>query len=128
MSELKNTMVCVTKQITCERLIKTGARLQEKNGGDLHIVHVAPEGYSFLGNSKEGEALDYLFEISKAVNGFMTVLRSTNVEMSIVDFCNKNNIGRIVLGESMESRPENNMIVRLSKKLCDHVEIKIIPT
>ena len=128
MSDIRHTMVCVTKQITCERLIKTGAKLQEKTGGELHIVHVAPEGYKFLGNSKEGEALDYLFEISKAVNGFMTVLRSTNVEMTIVEYCNKNNIGRIVLGESLETHPENNMIARLSKKLCDQVEIKIVPT
>jgi len=128
MSDIRHTMVCVTKQITCERLIKTGAKLQEKNGGELHIVHVAPEGYNFLGNSKEGEALDYLFEISKAVNGSMTVLRSTNVEMTIVEYCNKNNIGRIVLGESLETHPENNMIARLSKKLCDQVDIKIVPT
>lgn len=128
MSDLRHTMVCVTKQITCERLIKAGAKLQEKNGGDLHIVHVAPEGYNFLGNSKEGEALDYLFEISKAVDGNMTVLRSSNVEMTIIEYCNKNNIGRIVLGESLETQPENNMIARLSKKLCDQVDIKIVST
>ncbi|KAB3531632.1 universal stress protein UspA [Alkaliphilus pronyensis] len=128
MKNKKNVMVCVTQQVTCERLIKIGADYRGKDLGNLYVVHVAPEGVNFLGNSKEGEALDYLFEISKEVDADMTVLRSSNVVKSIVDFCQKNNIGRIILGESLETSSENSVITKLSKKLCKNVDITVIPT
>ncbi|GAB6087110.1 adenine nucleotide alpha hydrolase family protein [Alkaliphilus crotonatoxidans] len=124
----KHTMVCVTQQKTCERLIKKGQEIKRKLGGDLLVVHVAPEGYNILGNTHEDEALEYLFDISKSVEAEMTVLRSTNVEKTITDFCYKNNVARIIMGESLEASPESNMIVRLEKKLGDDVKILVIPT
>ncbi len=128
MDSKKHTMVCVTQQKTCERLIKKGLEIKTQLGGDLLVVHVAPEGFNILGNTHEGEALDYLFDISKSVDAEMTVLRSTNVEKTITDFCYKNSIARIVMGESLEITPENNMIVRLEKKLGEDVKILVIPT
>ncbi|SDK08240.1 adenine nucleotide alpha hydrolase family protein [Natronincola ferrireducens] len=128
MIEKENTMICVTQQKTCERLIKVGTKIQEKQGGGLYVVHVAPVGWNILGNSKEGEALDYLFDISKRVGADMTVLRSTEVVKTILDFCQKHNIKTIVLGESKEKTSDNNIIMKLSKKVCEDVDIKIIPT
>lgn len=124
----KHTMVCVTQQKTCERLINKGVELKEAYGGDLLVLHVVPEGGNFLGNSHEGEALEYLFDISKTVDAEMTVLRSYNVEKTITEFCNKNRIARIVMGQSMETSPEKSMINRLEKKLRNDVEIVVIPT
>ncbi|WP_026478745.1 universal stress protein [Alkaliphilus transvaalensis] len=123
-----NTMVCVTQQKTCERLIKIGVELREKFGGELIVVHVAPEGFNILGNSHEGEALEYLFDISKSVDAEMTVLRSSNVEKTIVNYCKKADIERIVMGESQEVLPENSMTLRLSKKLKENITITVIPT
>lgn len=121
-------MICVTQQKTCERLIKAGVRLQEKQDGNIFVVHIAPEGWNILGNSKEGEALDYLFDISKEVGADMTVLRSSEVIKTIIEFCQKHDIKSIVLGESKEKSTENNLIMKLSKKILDDVELKIIPT
>ena len=121
-------MVCVTKQRTCERLIQSGVKIKDQKGGNLFVVHVAPTGWNFLGNSKEGEALDYLFEISKAVGADMTVLRSTEVVKTIVDFCEKNDINIIVLGESPDSSDDNNIIYKLTKKLKNNVEISVVST
>ena len=123
-----NIMICVTQQKTCERLIKAGVRLQEKHEGDIFVVHVAPEGWKILGNSKEGEALDYLFDISKKVGANMTVLRSKEVIKTILEFCQKHSIGSIILGESREKSTENNLITKLSKKIPSGVELQIIPT
>ncbi|SCY27389.1 adenine nucleotide alpha hydrolase family protein [Alkaliphilus peptidifermentans] len=128
MKNKKHVMVCVTQQKTCERLINIGVDYREKDLGDLYVVHVAPEGVNFLGNSREGEALDYLFEISKEVNADMTVLRSSNVVKTIIEFCQKNNIGRIILGESLETSPENSVIAKLSKAISKTVDITVIPT
>lgn len=124
----KNIMICVTQQKTCERLIKAGVSLQEEQGGNIYVVHVAPEGWNILGNSKEGEALEYLFDISKKVGADMTVLRSSKVVSTILDFCKKNDIKSIVLGESREASNENNLIAKLSKKISKDVDLKIIPT
>lgn len=121
-------MVCVTQQKTCERLIKVGVELREKHGGELYVVHVAPEGYNILGNSHEGEALEYLFEISKEFDAEMTVLRSSNVEKTIYDYCDKKNIGRVVMGESQEVVEENSMTLRIRKKFEEKVNMTIIPT
>lgn len=128
MNNENNIMVCVTKQKTCEKLIQSGVTIKEQMGGDLFVVHVAPTGWNFLGNSQEGEALDYLFEISKSVGADMTVLRSSEVVKTIVDFCEKNNITIIVLGESPEVSEENNIISKLTKKLRPNIQIKIVST
>jgi len=121
-------MVCVTKQKTCEKLIKSGVKIKEQRGGALFVVHVAPTGWNFLGNSKEGEALDYLFEISKSVGADMTVLRSSEVVKTIVDFCDKNSINIIVMGESPEVIEDNSIIFKLTKKLKKNVEVKVVST
>jgi len=121
-------MVCVTKQKTCEKLIQSGVKIKKQRNGHLFVVHVAPTGWNFLGNSQEGEALDYLFEISKAVGADMTVLRSSEVVKTIVDFCEKNNITIVVLGESPEASEDNNIIFKLTKKLDKNVELKVVST
>ncbi|HZK57189.1 MAG TPA: universal stress protein [Clostridia bacterium] len=121
-----NIMVCVTKQKTCERLIQSGVKIKEKRGGNLFVVHVAPTGWNFLGNSSEGEALDYLFEISKSVGADMTVLRSSEVVETITDFCKNNDISIVVLGESPGVSGHDNIISKLRKKLQPKVEISVV--
>lgn len=74
-----NIMICVTRQKTCERLIKVGKEIAGKGDAQLYAVHVVKRGVNFLGNPDEGEALDYLFQISKEAGAEMTVLRSEDV-------------------------------------------------
>ncbi|MCC5909961.1 MAG: universal stress protein UspA [Clostridiaceae bacterium] len=128
MNHREHTMVCVTQQKTCEKLIKEGVEVQRKQGGDIYVVHVAPIGWNILGNSQEGEALDYLFDISKNVGAYMTVLRSSEVVKTIIDFCQEHNIKTIVLGESREASKDNNVIIKLGKKVCKGVNIKTVAT
>ncbi|MCK9268327.1 MAG: universal stress protein [Alkaliphilus sp.] len=127
MNVQNNIMVCVTKQKTCEKLIQSGVKIQEQRGGNLFVVHVAPTGWNILGNSSEGEALDYLFEISKSVGADMTVLRSSEVVKTIIDFCRDNNISIIVLGESPGISGHDNIIVKLKKRLQPEIEINVVP-
>lgn len=128
MNTQNNIMVCVTKQKTCEKLIQSGVKIKEQRGGNLFVVHVAPTGWNFLGNSSEGEALDYLFEISKSVGADMTVLRSSKVVETIIDFCKNNDISIIVLGESPEVSGHDNIISKLEKRLQSRVEINVVPS
>lgn len=112
-----NILVCVTQQKTCERLIKHGATLNSKVEADLYVIHVAKDGFNFLGNAKEAEALEYLFGISKQAGADLTVLRSENIADAIVEFANNKNIGHIILGANPVDSKEDSIISELKRKL-----------
>ncbi|AGC69314.1 universal stress protein domain-containing protein [Thermoclostridium stercorarium subsp. stercorarium DSM 8532] len=125
MSLYQNVLVCVTKQKTCERLIKAASKLKAKNG-NLRVLHVAKNSWNILDNSRESEALEYLFKVSKEYNADMTVLRSDNISKTIADFAKNNGIDLIVLGQS-NNEQENKFYKQLCNLLKDEINIEVIP-
>ena len=119
-------MVCVTQQKTCDRLIYEGAKLLKEEQGELFVIHVAQNGLNFLGNSKEGEALEYLFEKAKKYGANLTVIRSIDILKTLVDLVDKNNITHIILGESGENK-KSDIVNNLKGKIQDKAEIIEIP-
>ncbi len=122
----KNILVCVTQQKTCERLIRKAANLRDELKGELFVIHVAKNAWNFLDNIKEGEALDYLFRISKSVGADLSVLKSDNIVETIVTFVRERKISYIVMGESPNDHKENNFFYELECMLTN-IEIKIVP-
>jgi K+-sensing histidine kinase KdpD len=122
----KNILVCVTQQKTCERLIRKAATLKDELKGELFVIHVAKNAWNFLDNIKEGEALDYLFRISKSVGADLSVLKSDSIVETIVTFARERKISYIVMGESPNDHKENNFFNEL-KCLLSNIEIKIVP-
>jgi len=122
----KNILVCVTQQKTCERLIRYAESLRKEFSGELFVIHVAKNEWNFLDNKKEGEALEYLFGISKSVGANLFVLKSDEIVKTIVDFSKENEISYIVMGQSSNNHKENNFYSKL-KRLLDNVEIKVLP-
>ena len=125
MSKRSKILVCVTQQKTCEKLIMEAARMCNESNGDLHIIHVAKKGWKILDNKKEGEALEYLFGISKSVGANLIVLKSDDIPGAIIKYANKNNIDCLVLGKSPVDRGEDDFKTRLGRVLHD-VEILVI--
>jgi Osmosensitive K+ channel histidine kinase len=123
----KRILVCVTQQKTCERLIKEGSRLRDELGGELYIIHVAMNGLNFLGNSKEGDALEYLFGISKSVGAELTVLRSDNIIKTITGFARDNKISDMILGEPPDNSRNSEIINELRRKL-PNTDIYVMPS
>jgi K+-sensing histidine kinase KdpD len=119
----RKVLVCVTQQKTCERLIKKGADFCSDLKGELYIIHAALNGLNFLGNSREGEALEYLFGISKSVGAELTVLRSGNIIKTIVDFTKENKITNLILGEA----PDDSGIINELKHKLSSVDIYVMP-
>jgi K+-sensing histidine kinase KdpD len=119
-------MVCVTQQITCERLILKASDLKNQLNGELFVIHVAKNEWNFLDNVKEGEALEYLFKISKSVGANLSVLKSDNIVESLVNFAKENKITHIVMGESPKHHEKNAFYTEISNSLPD-VEILVIP-
>lgn len=126
MIKSKNILVCVTQQKTCGRLIKKAAVLRDELSGELFVIHVAKNEWNFLDNIKEGEALEYLFGISKSVGAELTVLRSDSIVETIRDFIYENKIDIVILGESPNDHKENNFAEEL-KALAKNVEFIVVP-
>jgi len=121
----RNVLVCVTQQKTCERLIMTSSSISRELKCKLFVIHVAKDEWNFLDNIKEGEAIEYLFGISKSVGADLTILRSNDIIKTISDFIISNKIGYVVLGQSLENHQENNFADKL-KTLLPNIEFKII--
>ncbi len=123
----KNVMVCVTQQKTCDRLIQYGHEYIGEEKGELFIIHVAHYQFKFLGNSREGEALEYLYEKAMEYGAQLTVVRSNHVLDTLVDMVKKYRITHIILGQSGETMDENNLIQKLSNRVKKHAEVIVIP-
>ena len=125
---MKNVMVCVTQQKTCDRLIKRGRDILGDENGELIIMHVALYKFKFLGNSKDGEALDYLYEKALVYGASLTVIRSNNVLETLVDQVVKNRVSHVVIGESREETGPENIITLLRNRLIDKAELIEVPS
>ncbi len=126
MSAPQNILVCVTQQKTCERLIRKAAEIRNSLKGELFVIHVAKNEWNFLDNIKEGEALEYLFGISKSVGANLTVLKSDDIISTLVSFIKENKIKCVVMGESPNDHKENNFAMELSGML-PNLEVQVIP-
>ncbi len=122
-----NIMVCVTQQKTCERLILSGYKLAEATKGKLYVIHVVNEKDKFLNNVNDGEALEYLFGVSKKAGADLTVLRSKDVIQEIINFAKDNNITHMILGATPKENNsrESNFALKLQESL-PNVEFIII--
>lgn len=123
---MKNILVCVTQQKTCERLIKIAAEIRDEHKGNLFVIHVVKESWNILDNTKEGEALEYLFGISKAVGANLSVLKSDEIRVTIAQYALENKIDCIIMGDSPSDHKENKFVNEL-KKLLNNVEVRVIP-
>lgn len=121
-----NIMVCVTQQKTCERLIKKAAEFSN-DSDSLFVIHVAKNNWSFLDNEKEGEALEYLFSISKSFGANLTVLRSDDIVNALVDYARENKIDILIMGDTKGDHTENHFYNALKNSLED-VEIHVVPS
>ena len=124
---MNNILVCVTQQKTCERLIRKAAELKSEYKGNLFVIHVVKNNGNFFDTVKEGEALEYLFGISKSVGANLFVLKSDEIATTIAEFSSENKIGCIVIGQSVTDKGENSFLTEMKSYLGKDVVIKIIP-
>ncbi len=113
----KNVLVCVTQQKTSKRLIEYGIELSKDEASNLYVIHVVNENDKLLYSLSDGDALDYLFQITKDVGANLVIKRSKDVAKTIVDFAIENEITHIILGNSNTNDSANNFAIKLQKKL-----------
>jgi K+-sensing histidine kinase KdpD len=120
-------MVCVTQQKTCDRLIRYGHELLDEHEDELFIIHVAPKDFKFMGNSEEGEALDYLYGKAIDYGANLTVVRSSNILDTLIELVNKNRITHVILGKSGSVKSENHLITRFGEAIRQQAELIVVP-
>lgn len=114
----KNVLVCVTQQKTCENLIRTGLKLSsEEEENNLFVIHVVNENDKLLYNLSDGDALEYLFKITKDIGADLIVKRSKDVIKTLVEFAEENEITHVVLGSSQDTDSSKNFASKLKRKL-----------
>lgn len=119
-------LVCVTRQKACERLIKAAAELKKKDG-ELYVIHVTKENWNFVDNSRDGEAMEYLFSMTKSYGADLTILNSDKIPETIAQFAEHYGIDLIVLGASPDGS-QNAFKYRLETLLSDtDTKIMAIP-
>lgn len=113
----KNVLVCVTQQKTCEKLIQQGAELSKDQSDNLYVLHVVNENDKLLYSFSDGDALEYLFRITKEVGAELTVKRSKDVLKSIVDFADEMQVTHVVVGGAGSSGVAGNFVSKLQRKI-----------
>ena len=119
---IKKVAVCVTKQKTCERLIKRGSKIAGKNG-ELYVLHVTAKELATV----NCDVIQHLFDVSKKYGAQMSIMHSNNVFEAINDFIHENDINKIVLGESLEASTKTDMTFTISDNLPKKVKPIVVP-
>lgn len=92
------TLVCVTNQYQCERLINAGKIIADNTGTSLHVLNVC----NTKGYIDDAAAIEHLYALSKQKGAVMTVVFSENIADEIIKFSLKANSKNIITG-----MPEN---------------------
>lgn len=127
MVQFQSILVCVTQQKSCERLIRAAADMLGENGM-LYVIHVTKENWNFIDNEKDGEAMEYLFSVSKSYGADLTILHSDRIVETISQFAQHYNVEAIVIGEA-PGGSSTAFYSRLSQLLEDStIKIRTIAT
>ncbi|MDO4799910.1 MAG: universal stress protein UspA [Bacillota bacterium] len=123
----KNILVCVTQQKSCDRLIDFGLQLKKAETDQLHVLHVIKDDWKYFGTLKQEDALEYLFDAAQSRGAQLTVLKAKDIENTLVQFAEANQITDFVMGESLEEQAQQNMIRRVQSKSKRSYRFSVIP-
>lgn len=88
-----STVVCVTNQYRCERLIKAGKAIADITHTPLLVVNALGSEYP-----QDPQALQHLFNVSREHDSEMTVLYTDNAYKALVKFIYTNKAVNVITG------------------------------
>ena len=86
----RNTIVCVTNQLSCERLIRAGKLIADLSKTGLLVINVSSSDLS----EQDAKALEYLFTVSKDNGAEMTVLYGDEPMLKLTQLIKENRAGQ----------------------------------
>ncbi len=120
---MKNIMVCVTLQNTCEKLIEYAQTIKQDDDS-LFVLHVAKNGEIPL--NEKAKTLEFLYSVSHKAGADMTVLYSDSSLNTILQFIREKNINIVILGIPENNYKNNSFISQLEKNLPSEINIILI--
>ncbi len=88
-------LVCVTDQIKCDRLIRSGRLMADCFSLDLKVINIETNA-SFGGHA--GLGIEHLYKVSSLYNAEMTVYYHQEALESAKNYIRSNNVAHIVTG------------------------------
>jgi len=106
------TLVCVTGQRDCDRLIRAGKKIAEESSTPLQVLCVQPTSAGFETSCEE---LEYLRQTARDAKAEMTVYFNDDAALLAVGFVKQ--IGATHLVTGMAEAPVNGFIETIHKLL-----------
>lgn len=120
----KKVLVCITQQLSSERLIKYGRELANQPDDELYVLHVLKNNWKYA--AKEG-VLDSLFETAAANGAELQVANANSIEKAIAKSCKQKHITHLVMGESLEAEAQQDMVRRVMELADRDMELCTVP-
>ncbi|MCI9406242.1 MAG: hypothetical protein HFK04_04945 [Oscillospiraceae bacterium] len=106
------TVVCITDQFHCEKLIRAGRLIADLSKTALAAVNVSSPDLT----KNDAKALEYLFQISKENGAEMTVLYADKPLQELEKFIHERKAKNVVTGVAAQ---KESMLPELWKKCTD---------
>lgn len=87
------TIVCVTDQKNCDRIIRSGKLLADMTGTDLAVVTVARPNAP-----QDPEAVEYLFSVAKEQEAEMAILYAEDIGRALIRYVKQNKVAYLLTG------------------------------
>ena len=87
------TVVCVTDQRQCDRIIEAGKKLSDLSGNDLTVINVVDPC-----RRSDPDSIEYLFSVSRKNGAEMVLLYSQDVAKSIIKYIKSNRVSALLTG------------------------------
>ena len=91
------TVVCVTDQLRCDRIIRAGRTVAAMTDTDLVVINVCTPL-----RTNDPEAVEYLYRVSAEFGAEMNVLFAADFSKAIVSYIKENRVGYVLTGVPQE--------------------------
>jgi K+-sensing histidine kinase KdpD len=115
-----NVLVCVTDQLSSERLIRSGAAIAEKQGISLHVVCVLPEGFV---SESTAAILQNLYDTANSLGAEMTFYFNSDPALTVAVHAKKIGSVHIVSGTP---GADSSFFIETVKTLLPQLPISIV--
>ncbi|HBT63404.1 MAG TPA: hypothetical protein DEB10_01920 [Ruminococcaceae bacterium] len=119
-SSEENVLVCVTDQLSSERLIRAGSEIAEKQSISLKVICILPKGFV----SKSTSAiLQNLYDTANSLGAEMTFYFNNNPALTVAVHAKKTETVHIVSGTP---GADSNLFIEAIKTLLPHLPVSVV--
>lgn len=87
------TVVCITDQRKCDRIIRAGKALADMTKTELAVINVVRPDYCY-----DSGSIEYLFSVSRENEAEMVLLYSEDVAKAIIRYIKDNSVANLLTG------------------------------